>query len=78
MRGIKKPKARSYRVIKGISRCGKCNKDRLECRRIVMDDGSIVIACPDCKISKKITGKKIKKPKITTISSAFETNRRKH
>lgn len=43
-----------------------------------MDDGSVIIACPDCKTSKSITGKKVKKPHPPTIPSAFEVNRRKH
>ncbi len=73
-----KPVALSRRIIKGLSRCERCKKTRLECRRINMSDGSKIIACTDCMGAKAITGKKQKKPKAIEISSAFETSRRKH
>ena len=73
-----KPIAVSRRIIKGLSRCERCKKERLECRRISMSDGSQIIACIDCMSSKSITGKKVKKLKPLVIPTAFESSRRKH
>ena len=73
-----KPVAVSRRIIKGLSRCEKCNKTRLECRRINMSDGSKIVACTDCMGAKAITGKKQKKLKALEIPTAFESSRRKH
>lgn len=73
-----KPVSVSRRIIKGLSRCDRCNKTRLECRRITMSDGSKIVACIDCMGAKSITGKKQKKLKALEIPTAFESSRRKH
>lgn len=73
-----KPVAVSRRIIKGLSRCERCNKTRLECRRIAMSDGSKIVACTDCMSAKAITGKKRKKLIAIEIPTAFESSRRRH
>lgn len=73
-----KPVAVCRRIIKGLSRCERCNKTRLECRRITMSDGSKIVACTDCMGAKAITGKKQKKLIAIEIPTAFESSRRKH